>query len=75
MCGLSGFVGKGDAATLACMAASLHHRGPDASGVWFDDMAGLAHARLSIQDLSGTGAQPMSAQGVHLSFNGEIYNA
>jgi len=75
VCGLAGYVGQGDASVLKAMAKLLHHRGPDASGVWFDDMAGLAHARLSIQDLSGTGAQPMSTKGVHLSFNGEIYNA
>ncbi len=75
MCGLAGFGGKGDAEILEQMAATLHHRGPDASGVWLDDRAGLAHARLSIQDLSEAGAQPMSAAGVHLAFNGEIYNA
>jgi len=75
VCGLAGFVGQGDVATLETMAKRLHHRGPDASGVWLDDRAGLAHARLSIQDLSEAGAQPMSAQGIHLAFNGEIYNA
>jgi len=75
VCGLAGYVGQGEACALDAMAKLLHHRGPDASGVWFDDMAGLAHARLSIQDLSEAGAQPMSAQGMHLVFNGEIYNA
>jgi len=75
MCGLAGFVGQGDVATLKAMAASLHHRGPDANGVWLGDGAGLAHARLAIQDLSEAGAQPMSAAGVHVAFNGEIYNA
>ncbi len=75
MCGLAGFVGQGDANVLEAMAKLLHHRGPDASGIWLNDDAGLAHARLSIQDLSDAGAQPMSAQGIHLVFNGEIYNA
>jgi len=75
VCGLAGYVGQGDVHTLEAMAATLHHRGPDASGVWLDDRAGLAHARLSIQDLSEAGAQPMSAAGIHLAFNGEIYNA
>jgi len=75
MCGLAGFTGQGDIATLHAMAASLHHRGPDAQGVWHNHQAGLAHARLSIQDLSEAGAQPMSAKNAHLVFNGEIYNA
>ncbi len=75
MCGLAGYVGQGEASVLETMAKLLHHRGPDAYGTWFDDIAGLAHARLSIQDLSEAGAQPMSAQGMHLVFNGEIYNA
>jgi len=79
VCGLAGFVGQGDAVVLKRMAQSLHHRGPDAQGVWQSDFAGLAHARLSIQDLSEAGAQPMSMNdvglGIHLVFNGEIYNA
>ncbi|MBL4760995.1 MAG: asparagine synthase (glutamine-hydrolyzing) [Mariprofundaceae bacterium] len=75
MCGLAGYVGQGEPSVLLDMAKLLHHRGPDAHGTWFDEHAGLAHARLSIQDLSEAGAQPMSAQGIHLVFNGEIYNA
>jgi len=75
VCGLAGFVGQGDAAVLKRMAKSLHHRGPDAQGVWHGETAGFAHARLAIQDVSEAGAQPMSAKGVHIAFNGEIYNA
>ena len=58
------------------MTATLRHRGPDDEGVWTDQRAGLAHARLSIIDLSPAGHQPMaSADGnVWISFNGEIYN-
>jgi len=57
------------------MAAVLHHRGPDAQGVWAMGAAGLAHARLSIIDLEG-GAQPMQTpdKNLILSFNGEIFN-
>ncbi len=75
MCGLAGYVGEGKQAVLLEMARVLHHRGPDAHGTWLDEQAGLAHARLSIQDLSEAGAQPMSEQGLHMVFNGEIYNA
>jgi len=75
MCGLAGYVGRGSEAELSAMTQALRHRGPDASGIWFGERVGLAHARLSIQDLSEAGSQPMSSDGAHLSFNGEIYNA
>ncbi len=61
------------------MSQSLSHRGPDADGHWFDAEAGiyLGHRRLSIQDLSSSGAQPMTSHcGRYvIIFNGEIYNA
>ena len=57
---------------------SLKHRGPDDNGSWVDIENGLLmiHTRLSIHDLSSTGAQPMhSASGRYcVVFNGEIYN-
>ena len=58
------------------MTTALHHRGPDASGVYQSGPAVLGHARLSIIDLSPDANQPMlSADGqVALVFNGEIYN-
>lgn len=78
MCGIAGFAGTGDEATLGAMAARLKHRGPDASGTWISEKgrAGLAHTRLSIIDLSLAAKQPMeSADGrYHIAFNGEIYN-
>jgi asparagine synthase (glutamine-hydrolysing) len=84
MCGIAGIwwpEGRGQAdaeAVVSAMASTLHHRGPDARGVWADATAGIAlgHARLSILDLSPAGAQPMaSPSGRHvIVFNGEIYN-
>ena len=60
------------------MTDSMLHRGPDAGDVWCDAQAGLAlgHRRLSIIDLSPTGAQPMvsSCGRFVISFNGEVYN-
>jgi asparagine synthase (glutamine-hydrolysing) len=77
MCGIAGFVGRGDAATLQRMTDALAHRGPDASGRWTEPDRGvfLGHRRLSIVDLAG-GAQPMwTADGaLGVTFNGEIYN-
>ncbi len=80
MCGIAGFVNApGDnydrRRWLKEMTVSLQHRGPDGSGIFTDDMAGLAHCRLSIIDLDG-GGQPMATpdQQCIVVFNGEIYN-
>ena len=57
---------------------SLHHRGPDGNGIWFDEnfKIGFSHTRLSIIDLSSASSQPFtSADGRFvITFNGEIYN-
>ena len=54
----------------------ISHRGPDSSGFYKDDNFFLGHTRLSIQDLSDNGSQPMfSDDGRYvIIFNGEIYN-
>src|SRR5271165_2168476 len=83
MCGIGGYLLRGatlprDAgeARLWAMIATLRHRGPDDEGVWTDGRVGLAHARLSIIDLSPAAHQPMaSADGtVWITYNGEVYN-
>lgn len=83
MCGIAGFLERGglraDAGDIvAKMARTLVHRGPDDSGVWTDQAAGIAfgHQRLAILDLSAAGAQPMlSPSGRYVAtYNGEIYN-
>ncbi len=80
MCGIAGIVNLQPAEApsreaLMKMAGALEHRGPDEFGVYRDAQAGLAHARLSIIDLS-TGQQPLGNEtnDVWLVFNGEIFN-
>jgi len=79
MCGILGWIGTGiSRGDFAAQLDLLHHRGPDAEGIWEDPARGvlLGHRRLSIIDLSPTGAQPMkdaSGRWV-IIYNGEIYN-
>ena len=53
----------------------LAHRGPEDTGFHIDNGVGLAHARLSIIDLTG-GQQPMCNEDstLWITFNGEIFN-
>ena len=76
MCGIAGFVGRGDKKTLEQMIFAIRHRGPDSTGVWMGDGVGLAHARLAIIDLTPSGSQPMwnEKNSAVIVFNGEIYN-
>ena len=77
MCGLAGFVGRGDRSDLAAMTNAQAHRGPDAEGFHIDPAQSvfLGHRRLSIRDATG-GTQPMWNEDntVCVIFNGEIYN-
>lgn len=77
MCGIAGFLGKGNKETLIKMADSLHHRGPDSAGFFYDEnlTIGLCHTRLSIIDIAG-GNQPIYSEDGKKAviFNGEIYN-
>ena len=61
--------------TIARMARSIAHRGPDDEGFFISGPVGLGFRRLSIIDLAG-GHQPMSdaQETVWVIFNGEIYN-
>ncbi len=78
MCGITGFIGEGDKETLEKMTAVLRHRGPDDSGIFFDEQKkiGFGHTRLSILDVSLAGHQPMwsSDNQIVVVYNGEIYN-
>lgn len=80
MCGIAGFCNlpRNWEENINRMNRRMSHRGPDGSGVWCADNQSvvLGHQRLSIVDLTESGAQPMeSASGRFvLAFNGEIYN-
>ncbi|MBU1255903.1 asparagine synthase (glutamine-hydrolyzing), partial [Patescibacteria group bacterium] len=76
MCGLAGYVGKGDKGILEKMTRSLKYRGPNDEGFFIQDGIGLGHQRLSIIDLSDRGRQPISNEDgtIKVVFNGEIYN-
>jgi len=80
MCGISGVLEFGRPPvdmrqTLRSMIEAIGHRGPDGFGFYDQGPVGLAHARLSIIDLS-TGDQPISNEdeSVWTVFNGEIFN-
>lgn len=78
MCGIAGYSGSYPPSVLPSMSSALHLRGPDGSGEFSDDAAGigLAHRRLSIIDLSDNGAQPLHdvEDRAVVAYNGEIYN-
>lgn len=81
MCGIVGFCdcnNKADRGVLISMRDALTHRGPDDKGEYIDEKnnIGLAHARLSILDVSSLGRQPMSNDKgtVWVTYNGELYN-
>ena len=84
MCGFAGLLSTAgftrdeltDHATR--MIGPIAHRGPDDSGTWLDEQAGIAlgFRRLAILDLSASGHQPMRSPSGRfvVTFNGEIYN-
>ena len=79
MCGIVGFIDKNkNLEILSNMLEVQLHRGPDDSGVYFDEKSGvnLGHNRLSVQDLSSKGRQPFISDcgNFVIVFNGEVYN-
>lgn len=79
MCGIAGIIdfnsSEPQEGLLRHMLGLIRHRGPDASGIYKDKVAGLASVRLSIIDLSG-GDQPIhnEDQSIWVVYNGEIFN-
>lgn len=73
MCGIVGFNGR-NTIKMKEMLKSIHHRGPDDSGIFESDICSLGHVRLSILDLSNHGHQPMKYENLTMVYNGEVYN-
>jgi asparagine synthase (glutamine-hydrolysing) len=82
MCGIAGIFHYAepdrpiDRNLLVRMTRTLAHRGPDDEGFHVNGGLGLGHRRLSIVDLSATGAQPMPNEdrSCWITYNGEFYN-
>jgi asparagine synthase (glutamine-hydrolysing) len=84
MCGINGILAYHYAANaidgeeLIRTRDHMAARGPDGAGIWtaVNGRCGFGHRRLSIIDLSQTGAQPMaSADGkLVVTYNGEVFN-
>ncbi|MEI6124734.1 MAG: asparagine synthase (glutamine-hydrolyzing) [Bacteroidota bacterium] len=79
MCGITGFYSLQNSFShddLIGMTDAMTHRGPDASGYFYEGFIGLGHRRLSIIDVSASANQPMFSHNDNfvIIFNGEIYN-
>src|SRR4051794_27271193 len=86
MCGLAGVISwdeklRPTREQLQRMSATIAHRGPDGEGLWISEprdnkpACGFAHRRLAIIDPDPRANQPFTNhRGLHLIYNGEIYN-
>ena len=84
MCGISGFIGSNPSENIdylsivSKMLKKISHRGPDLIGQIINKKEGIifGHNRLTIQDLTDAGSQPMNSFSKRylITFNGEIYN-
>ncbi len=82
MCGIAGlFLKEGENTQsyeplIKGVQERLRNRGPDRQDYWIKDNIGFIHTRLSIQDLSEAGNQPMHLEkdGLSICYNGEVYN-
>ena len=63
MCGIAGIIGTNSNERVQEMLNLLKHRGPDAMGIWKSNRElSLGHVRLSINDLTEAGNQPMFSE-------------
>lgn len=81
MCGIAGYVGPLSPLPdhLRMCRERMHHRGPDAAGIYQHCFrpgrnVSLLHSRLAIIDLDERANQPFRIGSAVLVFNGELYN-
>lgn len=76
MCGIFGCVGRIQEDKAYECIQRIAHRGPDAMNVKTLGDVTLAHARLSILDISDSANQPMAdlTERYWIVYNGEVYN-
>ena len=82
MCGIVGQLNRTDGTPVAPellhrMNEAIVHRGPDDEGLYVDGAFGMGMRRLSFNDLSPSGNQPLGNEdgSVQVVCNGEIYNS
>lgn len=75
MCGILGTLNTSSEDAIRCLD-TIKHRGPDFTSYYQHQNLFLGHQRLSIQDTSENGNQPMFSEcgDFVIVFNGEIYN-
>jgi len=76
MCGICGIIGHNDRKRIEQMVLAMHHRGPDDSGILYENGIALGMARLAIIDITSKAHQPMSNpdSSIWIVYNGETYN-
>jgi asparagine synthase (glutamine-hydrolysing) len=81
MCGIAGIISfnnneKSRLSAISNATKALQKRGPDSEGTFLHNHVALGHRRLSIIDVTDSGAQPMKDETGRfvIIFNGEIYN-
>ena len=77
MCGITAIIGndKNLSENINKMTSVLQHRGPDFyQTITLKKNIAFGHTRLKIIDLDNRSNQPMERNGIHIVYNGEIYN-
>lgn len=82
MCGIAGFFNYktrllASEIALTDVLKSMRYRGPDHLGIYTGDDIAIGNVRLSIQDISAEGNQPIfnEDKSVVVVYNGEVYNS
>ena len=78
MCGIIGIyeANKDNSRQLLDLIQNIKHRGPDHTGIWYNENISLGNTRLKVVDLDEKSNQPFISRNKRyiMVFNGEIYN-